>query len=179
MIETIVIVLVVAIAGGLAFVATRPNEFRIERSIVVNAPAEKICALIEDFGAWPNWSPYEKYDPAMRRTRSGPAIGVGSVYEWQGNNKVGQGRMEILDVARPSRVVIKLDFYKPFEAHNTAEFSTRPAGGPEGGAVKLTWAMFGPSPFMSKLMGVFMNFDRMVGKDFEQGLANLKTLAEK
>ena len=175
MLEAILIVVVVAAVAFLAFVAMRLAEFRIERSIVVRAPAEKIQALIEDFGVWPNWSPYEKYDPAMQRMRSGPATGVGSVYEWQGNNKVGQGRMEILEVARPSLVRIKLDFYKPFEAHNTAEFTTRP----EGGAVRLTWAMFGPSPFMSKLMGVFMNFDRMVGKDFEQGLTNLKALAEK
>jgi len=113
-------------------------------------------------------------DPAMQRTYSGPESGKGSVYEWEGNNKVGKGRMEIIDAPPPSKVAIKLDFLKPFEAHNTAEFTLVP----KGDATDVTWAMHGPSPFIAKVMSVFMSMDCMVGKDFEAGLTNLKAAAE-
>ena len=173
---TAIIVLIIVVVGVfLAFVSSRPNIFRIERSLSVKAPAEKAFALINDFHHWPSWSPWEKMDPAMKKTHSGSASGSGAVYEWQGNNKVGQGRMEITGASANSKVTIKLDFYKPFEAHNTTEFTLAP----QGDAVTVTWAMFGPQPFMAKLMGVFMSMDKMVGKDFEAGLAAMKAVAEK
>jgi Polyketide cyclase / dehydrase and lipid transport len=121
------------------------------------------------------WSPYENKDPAMQRSFSGAASGKGAVYGWDGNSNVGSGRMEILDSSAPAKIVIKLDFFKPFEAHNTAEFTMLP----QADGTRVNWRMHGPAPFISKLMQVFMNIDHMVGKDFETGLANLKTLAEK
>lgn len=173
---TAIIVLIIVVVGVfLAFVSSRPNAFRIERSLPVKAPAGKVFALINDFHHWPSWSPWEKMDPAMKKTHSGSASGSGAVYEWQGNNKVGQGRMEITGAVANSKVTIKLDFYKPFEAHNTTEFTLVP----QGESVTVTWAMFGPQPFMAKLMGVFMSMDKMVGKDFEAGLAAMKAVAEK
>ncbi len=111
----------------------------------------------------------------MKRSYSGAASGKGAVYAWEGNKNVGSGRMEILDTSAPSKIVIKLDFLKPFEGHNTAEFTMLP----QGDATSVTWLMHGPAPFMSKLMQVFMNLDTMIGKDFETGLANLKNLTEK
>ena len=111
----------------------------------------------------------------MKRTYSGAASGRGAVYAWDGNKNVGSGRMEILEASAPSKVVIKLDFIKPFEGHNTAEFTMLP----QGDATNLTWVMHGPTPFMMKVMHVFINMDRMIGKDFEAGLANLKRLTEK
>jgi hypothetical protein len=115
----------------------------------------------------------------MKRSYSGAESGKGAVYAWDGNNNVGSGRMEILDTAVPSKIVIKLDFFKPFEGHNTAEFTMLPQGDATNPATSLTWAMHGPAPFMHKVMQVFMNIDNMIGKDFEVGLANLKRLSEK
>jgi len=168
------VVAVVAIAAILIYAATRPDTFRVERRASIKAPPEAIFPLISDFGAWPRWSPWEKMDPEMRRSRSGPAAGKGSVYAWEGNSKVGQGRMEILDAPAPSRVIIKLDFLRPFEAHNVAEFALAP----QGDSTLVTWAMHGPNLFIGKVMGLFCNMDKMIGKDFEAGLANLKALAE-
>jgi uncharacterized protein YndB with AHSA1/START domain len=178
MFETIVIiavVLAVIIAAILILAATKPDTFRIERTAVMNAPAEKIFPLIADFHQWLNWSPWEGRDPALKRTYSGAERGNGAVYAWEGNKNVGSGRMEILEATTPSKVEIKLDFLKPFEAHNTAEFTMLP----QGRATKVVWVMQGPAPFMSKLMQVFMSFDNMIGKDFEAGLAKLKTISER
>jgi uncharacterized protein YndB with AHSA1/START domain len=172
MIGIAVAVLVVAI---LVFAATRPDTFRIQRATSIKAPPEKIFALINDLHAWDAWSPWEKKDPAMKRTHSGAANGKGAVYEWDGNSEVGKGRMEIAETSSPSQVTIKLDFIKPFEGHDIAEFALEP----EDGATKVTWAMFGPMPYISKLMTMFFSMDSMVGKDFEAGLANLKAVAEK
>ena len=173
-IAVIVAVLVVAIAIVLILAAIKPGRFSVRRDIVVRAPAEKIFPLIADFHQWGSWSPYENKDPVMKRTYAGTANGKGAVYAWEGNKNVGSGRMEITDAPAPSKVVIKLDFLVPFEAHNTAEFTMLP----QGDGTKLSWLMHGPAPFISKLMQVFMNIDKMVGKDFEVGLANLKKLAE-
>lgn len=170
---TIVLIIVAAIAGLLIYAATRPDSFRLERSITIKASAEKVHALIDDFHNWPSWSPWENKDPAMKRTYSGTPKGKGTVYDWDGNKNVGLGRMEITDSA-PSKIVIKLDFFKPFEAHNTAEFTLTP----QGESTQVTWAMHGPSPFMTKLMTIFCSMDKMVGKDFEAGLANLKSAVE-
>ena len=174
-IAIIAVILAIALAIVLVLAATKPNSFSVQRATSIKAPAEKIFPLINDFHQWGTWSPYENKDPAMKRTFSGAASGNGAVYAWDGNNNVGSGRMEILDASAPSKIVIKLDFFKPFEGHNTAEFTMLP----QGDATTLTWRMHGPAPFMSKLMQVFMNLDRMIGKDFEVGLASLKQLTEK
>ena len=177
MLEVVVIiavVLAIIIAIVLVLAATKPDTFRIERQATIHAPAEKIFPLIADFHQWLNWSPWEGRDPALKRTYSGAERGKGAVYAWEGNKNVGSGRMEILEANSPSLVKIQLDFLKPFEAHNTAEFTMQP----HGGATNIVWAMTGPAPFISKLMQVFMSFDSMIGKDFETGLANLKTISE-
>jgi hypothetical protein len=175
MFRKIAIVVLVLVAGVLAIAATRPDTFRVERSVSIQAPPEKIFPLIEDFHNWGAWSPWENRDPAMKRTHSGAARGKGAAYAWEGNNAVGSGRMTIAESSPPSKVTIDLDFLKPFEAHNVADFTLTP----EGGATRVTWAMHGPSPFFSKVMQVFLSMDSMVGKDFEAGLANLKAAAEK
>lgn len=173
-----VVVLLVVVAGILIYAATKPNDFRVERRLAIKAPAGKIYAQIADLKAWQAWSPYEKKDPDMKRTLSGAPSGKGAVYEWDGNKNVGAGRMEILEAPAPSLVKIKLDFLKPFEGHNTAEFTMVP-GVPAGDTTNVTWAMYGPSSFMMKVMGTFMNMDKMIGDDFAVGLANLKSVAEK
>lgn len=174
MLKIIAIVIVVAIVAVLGFAATRPDSFRVQREIDIKAPPEKVFALIDDFHHWTAWSPWEKLDPAMKRTYGGPANGKGANYAWEGSSKVGAGRMEIVDTASPARIQIQLDFLKPFEAHNTAEFTLKPAGD----LTHVTWVMYGPSPFISKVMGLFFSMDAVIGKDFEAGLANLKSAAE-
>ena len=174
-IAIIAAVLAVAIAIVLILAATKPATLRVQRATTVKAPPEKIFALISDFHQWRTWSPYENKDPAMQRTYEGAASGRGAVYAWDGNKNVGSGRMEILETSVPSKITIKLDFFKPFEGHNTAEFTMLP----QGDGTDVTWLMYGPAPLMSRVMQVFINFDRMIGKDFEVGLANLKSLAEK
>jgi len=170
----VVIALVIAIAALLVYAATRPDSFHVERSIAIKAAPEKIFALIDDFHKWPAWSPFEKLDPAMTRTLSGADSGKGAVYEWSGNSKAGAGRMEISDATTPALVAIKLDFSKPLESHNTATFTLAPAGD----MTNVTWAMDGPSPYIAKIMGIFVSMDSLVGKEFEEGLANLKAQAE-
>src|SRR6266699_2396302 len=173
-IAIIAVVLAVAIAILLILAATKPDTFTVQRATTVKAPPEKIFPLINDFHQWGTWSPYETKDPAMKRSYSGTASGKGAVYAWEGNKDVGSGRMEILDASAPSKIVIKLDFFAPFEGHNTAEFTMLP----QGDVTNVTWLMHGPVPFMAKIMHVLMNIDRMVGKEFEIGLANLKRLTE-
>lgn len=175
MLKTISIVVVVLVAGLLAFAATQPDTFRVQRAASIKAPPEKIFPLINDLHSWGAWSPWEKLDPAMKRTHSGAVSGKGAVYAWEGSGEVGAGRMEIIEASPSSKVTIKLDFLKPFEAHNFAEFTLEP----KGDATNVTWAMYGPSTYVSKLMSVFFSMDSMVGKSFEAGLANLKTAAEK
>ena len=175
MLKTIAIAIVVVIAGILAFAATRPDTFSVQRSTTIRAPADKIHTLINDFHRWGEWSPWEKLDPEMKRTFSGPPAGVGTIYEWTGNSKVGAGRMEIMTSAPASKVDIKLDFIRPFEGHNVTIFTLTP----RGQTTQVNWTMNGPAPFITKLMGVFVSMDTMIGKDFESGLANLKAIAEK
>jgi len=173
----IAIVLAIVIAIVLILAATKPDTFSVRRAAVVNAPAEMVFPLINDFHRWGAWSPWENKDPAMKRTYSGAQSGKGAVYAGDGNRNVGSGRMEILDASSPSKITIKLDFFKPFEGHNTAEFTMLPQG--DTATTNITWVMHGPAPFMSKVMQVFMNLDRMIGRDFEIGLANLKSQTEK
>ena len=177
-IAIIAIVLAIAIAIILIVAAIKPNAFSIQRATIVKAAPERIFPLINDFHQWGTWSPYENKDPAMKRSYSGAASGQGAVYAWEGNKNVGSGRMEILQATAPSKIVIKLDFFAPFEGHNTAEFTMLRQGDAASPMTDVTWLMHGPAPFMSKLMQVFMNIDNMIGKDFEVGLANLKRLTE-
>jgi len=175
MLRTITIIVVVLIAALLVYAATRPDTFRVQRATNIKATPEKIFALINDLHSWGSWSPYEEKDPAMKGTYSGAANGEGAVYEWEGNNEVGKGRMAITESSPPSKVMIKLDFVKPFETHNIVDFTLEP----KVDSTNVTWDMHGPAPFISKVIGIFINMDSMVGKDFETGLANLKTVAEK
>jgi uncharacterized protein YndB with AHSA1/START domain len=174
MLKIIALILVVLIVAVLLYAATRPDTFRIQRAVSINAPAEKIFQYINDFRKWVDWSPWERMDPELKRSFSGTASGQGSVYEWEGP-KVGKGRMEIAKISPPTSILIDLDFLKPFEAHNIAEFTLEPSGS----TTTVTWAMYGPSPYIAKVMHIFFSMDKMVGKDFETGLANLKASAER
>jgi len=174
MIKTIVLLLVLAIVIPLGIAATKPDSFRVERSVRIKAPATTVFSYLNDFREWNNWSPWARKDPAMQHAQSGSETGVGSIYEWSGNKEVGQGRMEITGSTPASHLRIKLDFLKPFEAHNTAEFELSDVQDES----EVTWILTGPNPFMAKLMSVFVSMDKMVGKDFEQGLENLKALVE-
>jgi len=171
----IVIVVVVLIAGVLILAATKPDTFRVQRAASIKAPPEKVFALISDFRRWDAWSPWEKKDPAMKRTFGAATSGEGATYAWEGNKEVGQGSMRIVESVPPSKLALQLDFLKPFEAHNTVTFMLDA----KDGATDVTWAMEGPVPYLAKIVHVFVNMDRMVGKDFETGLANLRASAEK
>jgi len=174
MIKKIVIAAVVVLGALLIYAATQPDTFRIQRAASIKAPPERIFAVLNDFMRWESWSPWEKKDPAMKRTFSAVTSGKGAVYAWEGNRDVGQGRMEIAESVASSKVVIKLDFVKPFETHNIVEFTLEP----KGDSTDVTWAMEGPMLYISKLITVFVSMDSMAGKDFETGLANLKAVAE-
>ena len=175
MLKKILTGLVAAVALLLLFATTQPDAFRVERSIDIKAEPAKVYALLNDFHAFGSWSPWEKLDPKMKVSHSGKQSGPGAIYTWEGNDDVGAGRMEILQSEPNARVIVKLDFLKPFEGHNTSEYTLTSTAG----STKVTWAMYGPSPYVSKLMGVFVSMDSMIGKDFELGLSNLKVQAEK
>jgi uncharacterized protein YndB with AHSA1/START domain len=175
MIKIIGIIIVFAIAAILIFAAMQPNSFRVQRSTMIKAPPEKIFAAINDFHRWEAWSPWEKIDPAVKRSYSGTESGKGAVYAWEGNNEIGQGRMEIIESIPSSKLLLKIEFIKPFAAINTVEFNLVQ----NGENTTITQAMYGPSPFISKLMGLFFSMDKMVGGKYEEGLAALKMIAEK
>src|SRR4029453_18646385 len=168
------VVVAVAIAGILLYAATKPDSFRVQRVVLINAPSDKVFPLINDIKAWTAWSPYEKKDPAMKRSYGAVTAGKGATYAWEGDKNVGQGSMDMIE-SSPQKVVIKLDFLKPFEAHNIGEFILEP----KGDSTSATGAFYGPSPFSPKEMDTFMNIDDMIGRDFEKGLADLKAAAEK
>lgn len=173
--------IVLYILGGLVAVvglflllaALRPAEFRIARSAAIAAPPSAIVPHINDLHKWAAWSPFEKLDPAMKKTFSGPAAGVGASYAWNGNAKAGEGHMTITE-SHPERVVMDLQFIRPFPAKNVAEFTLVP----EGGTTRVTWAITGRNNLMAKAFGMLVNIDKMVGRDFEAGLASLKAIAE-
>lgn len=175
MTKKIIIAVIVLFAAVLIYAATRPDTFSVQRALHIKAPPEKIFPLINDFHNWSTWSPWEKLDLDMKKMHRGAVSGKGAIYGWEGNNKVGQGSMEITESTSSAKIIIKLDFIKPYEGHNIAEFTLQT----QGDATNVQWAMHGPSPYMTKVMGLFYNMDSMIGKDFEAGLANLKTLAEK
>ena len=170
----ILICLGVALIALLAYASTRSDEFRVERRLRIAAPAGKVWPLVSELRSFNRWNPYERKDPLVKGQYAGAASGVGSRYAWE-SDKVGTGSMEITN-QQPGRAVrMNLDFVKPFEAHNQAEFALQPT--PDG-ATEVRWTMHGPANFVSKLMGVFINMDKMVGSDFEDGLQNLRQLAE-
>ena len=174
MLTAAIVIVVLAIVAVLAYAATRPDTFRIQRTIAIKSPPEKIFPLLDDLHAHSSWSPFEK-DPKMKRTHSGAPKGKGAVYEWEGNRQVGSGRIAITDTVPNSKVMLKLDMFRPFTAHNVVEFTLVP----NGSGTNVSWAMQGPQPFMAKLMSTFINCDKMVGSQFEEGLAKLKAIAER
>ena len=173
MLKTIGIVLLVAVVGVLVIAAMRPAEFTVSRSTSIGAPAEVVYPLIADFRNWGEWSPFEKMDPAMKRTLSGAESGRGAVYAWEGNDQAGAGRMEIKD-ATPSNIQIQLDFTKPFPANDVVDFALTPSDG----ATTVTWTMRGRNGYLGKLINLFFSMDSMVGGQFDSGLAALKAAAE-
>lgn len=179
MLKTILLSVAAILVAGLVIVlilaAMRPDTFTLQRSLAINAPPERIFRLINEFRNWTQWSPWEKLDPNLKRDYSGAPAGVGAIYAWEGDKKVGQGRMEIVEATVPSKVALKLDFIRPFEAHNDVTFALEPAGA----ATNVTWTMTGPTPFVAKIFHVFVDMDRMVGGDFEAGLASMKAAAER
>ncbi len=175
MIKQLLVVCLVIVALIAVVALRRPDTFRVERSITIAAPAATIYPLVNDFHNFQRWSPWERLDPAMERSISGAPSGVGAVYEWSGNSKAGAGRMEIKESAPLSRIVTEIAFRKPIASTNTAEYTFTPVGD----STKVTWAMYGPSPFVSKVMQVFVSMDDMIGGDFERGLTAMKSAAEK
>lgn len=175
MLKKIAIALAVVIVCILGFAATKPDTFSVRRSAGIGAAPEKIFPMINDLKSWRTWSPWEKKDPGMKRTYSAVTSGKGATYAWEGNSEVGQGGMEITESVPSSKIAMKLDFIKPFEGHNTVEFILEP----QDGMTNVTWTMRGPTPYLAKIIHVFFNMDKMVGGDFEVGLANLKAAAEK
>lgn len=174
MLIKILIALVLIMAVFAIVVAFQPADFRIERSTAVAAPPAAVFALVNDFHRWDAWSPWAKLDPAMKATFEGPLAGPGAIYTWAGNNKVGEGRMTILE-SRPTELIrIKLEFLKPFKTTNTTEFLLKPAAG----QTAVTWSMSGRRDFMTKAVCLFMDMDQLVGGDFEKGLAQMKSLVE-
>lgn len=166
-VAVIVIVLVI-------FVATRPAEYRITRTVAMAAPAAVVFAQVDDFHKWAAWSPWEKIDPAFKKTFEGAAAGTGAIYSWVGNSKVGAGRMTIME-SRPGEFIrIKLEFLKPFKATNNTEYTFKS----EGSKTVVTWSMTGHNNFIFKAARLFMNMDKMLGSQFEQGLAQMKSVSE-
>jgi uncharacterized protein YndB with AHSA1/START domain len=175
MVWIVVLVVAAAIAILLLKAASKPPAFSIQRAIDIAAPPEKIFALVNDFHGWVLWSPWEGIDPTLKRTYSGPDSGTGATYAWEGNKKVGSGRMEITQSVPASKIVIKLDFLKPFEAHNIANFTLAA----RGSVTNVVWTMTGQQPFIFRLITLFFDMDKSVGSDFARGLAKLAAEAEK
>ena len=169
----IVLIVAALIVAVLVFAATRPNTFRVYRSLTINAPPERIFPLINDLHNWPQWAPQDRDDPTMKRTYRGAASGTDAISEWVSTGSAGKGQMTIIDSAPLRRVVVKVDFAKPFVAHNVNEFTLEP-----GASTRITWTMQGSNLYFMKLLGIFVNMDRMMGKHFESGLQNLKRAAE-
>ena len=175
MLVKILIAVVIVVLGLAAFIATRPGEFEVSRSATFAAPAGAVFAQVNELRKWQAWSPWAKKDPQMKQTYEGPSAGTGAVISWMGNEDVGEGRMSIVE-SRPAELIrFKLEFFKPFAATNSAEFSFKE----EGGRTAVTWSMRGQNNFVGKAMSVVFDFDQMIGADFEAGLASLKAIAER
>jgi uncharacterized protein YndB with AHSA1/START domain len=174
MLKTIAYIFIALVAALLLYAATKPDTFHVQRSISIKAPPERIFAVLNDFHQSESWSPYEKKDPAMKRAFSGPDNGKGAVYQFDGNKEVGKGQLTITETVPSSKVVIALDMTEPFKAHNVVEYTLNTTGS----ATEVTWAIHGAQPYLGKVMSLFMDCDKMIGKDFETGLANLKNITE-
>jgi hypothetical protein len=174
MTKTILIAGVVIIAIPLVMAAFRPDTFRVERRATVKAPADRLHGLINDMKSFNTWNPYNLKDPNIRGEYRGPQAGPGAQYHFAGNKDVGKGSLSIVDTA-PTKVTMKLHMLEPFAGQNMIEFNLAP----KGDTTEVTWAMHGPSPYIAKLVGLFMDMDSMIGRDFDAGLANLKARAEK
>lgn len=175
MLKIIAIVIVVLVAGVLLFATTRPDSFQVQRTASIKAPPEKIFPLINDLQRFKTWNPFARKDPNAKETYTGPASGKGATSTFEGNNEVGKGSLEITDSIPPSKVAMQLRMTEPMEADNQIEFTLEP----RGDVTHVTWAMRGHCSYLGKIVGLFFNMDRMVGGDFETGLASLKAVAEK
>jgi hypothetical protein len=175
MFKKILVVLAVIVAGFVAFAAAQPGLYRVQRSAKINAPAPVVFAQLSDFKAWAAWSPWEGKDPTMKKTYEGRPGTVGSGYAWQGNDQVGEGKMTITEVQAPSELKLRLEFIKPFATVASTQFIVAPEG---GGGVTTIWSMDGTNNLMAKIFGLFMDMDKMIGGDFEKGLAKLKQISE-
>lgn len=173
MLKKILLVLAVVLGLFAAFVATRPSQYRITRSAVVPAPAAAVFPRVADFRAWEGWSPWAKLDPAMKTDYLGTPGTVGSSYHWKGNDKVGEGRMTVTGLTPDRQIQIKLEFLKPWEQTSLTTFDFAP----DSGGTRVTWTMSGDNDWVGKLFALFMDMDKMVGPDFEKGLASLKAAA--
>jgi len=174
MLEIILVIFTVIIIAFVVIVAMQSSEFRVARSATMSVPAPAVFAQVNDFHKWEAWNPWGKIDPAMKQTYEGAPAGIGAIYSWVGNNKVGEGRMTLTE-SRPSDLIrIKMEFYKPFAATNTAEFTFKPAGN----QTAVTWSMTGHNNFMAKAIHLFMNMDKMIGGQFDKGLASMKSVVE-
>jgi Polyketide cyclase / dehydrase and lipid transport len=174
MLKIITIVLLALVAGVLLYAATRPDTFRIQRTASIKAPPDKIFPFINDLRRFNTWNPYEKKDPALKGSYSGAASGKGAMYAFQGNKDVGKGSVEITDTAPPLRVSMQLHMIEPMEARNDIEFILEP----KGDVTNVIWAMNGRCNYVAKIFRLFVNMDRMIGGDFEAGLASLKAVVE-
>jgi uncharacterized protein YndB with AHSA1/START domain len=170
MIETILIIAAIVIGLFIVFVAMRPSTFRYTRTAIIAAPPSQVFALVNSFQTWGLWSPWARLDPLARNTLSGPSAGKDAAFSWHGNNKVGAGHMVITESIPHERILIRLEFTKPFKAVNTTEFTFSA----EGDYTKISWSMCGPVNFMGKLIGIFIDCEKMTGDMFIQGLDNMK-----
>ncbi len=174
----LLVLLALAILALVLYVANQPNQFRVERSLIIAAPASEVFPHIDNLSAWHAWSPWARMDPNAQITFDGPQMGEGASFKWAGNNKVGVGGMFITKSVPYELIRIHLEFLKPFKGSNTAEFTFEPQG-PEGRATRVTWAAFGPNTTISKIMSLFFSCEKIIGGNYEQGLANLKAIVEK
>ena len=174
MLKIIVISLAVTVLVFVVIVALQPSRFRVARSTIISAPPEAVFAEVNDFHKWELWNPWGKIDPAMKQTYEGAPMGVGAVYAWAGNKDVGEGRMTITE-SRPNNLIqIQLEFFKPFAGNSLAEFTFKP----EGNQTAVTWSMLGQNNFIAKTIHLFINMDKMIGSQFEKGLADMKSVVE-
>jgi len=174
MVKIILMSFVVVLVVLAIVVAMQPEEFSVSRSAVMAAPAPAVFAQVNDLHNWEKWNPWQKVDPAMKLTFSGPPSGIGAAYAWQGNRDVGEGRLAIIESKPADLVRIKLEFLKPFAATNTAIFTFKP----EGSRTAVTWSMEGRNNYFAKAINLCMNMDKMVGGQFEKGLADMKAVLE-
>src|SRR3954454_13690612 len=175
--QVIIVVLIATVVFAVALslrITTRPEDFKVTRATTIKAPAERVFAQVNDFHKWDAWSPWAKVDPNMKTTFSGPEVGPGATYAWVGNDDVGEGKMTIAESQPSQNIKINLDFIKPFAANNIIQFMFKP----DGDSTQVTWTMEGKNGFLAKAMCMVISMDKMVGGDFEKGLAQMKTAVE-